>query len=201
MRWRAWARRHCNGATRYGRAAFGEALGLYKSMGSKWGAGAMLTQLGRIPFAAGDHERAVLRFEEGLALSREVGDRLTGLMALCSLALSSRIRGERARSARLYAEALALAAEAGDRADAALCVEGLAGLIAEGGEPERAARLFGASEALLETAGASHYAPAQERAFHEETFESPRADGRRMTPKRAFEYALEPPSEHSSRLR
>jgi hypothetical protein len=56
---------------------------------------------------------------------------------------------------------LALAAEADD----AHCVEELAGLNAEGGEPERAARLIGASEALLETAGAPHYAPAQERAL------------------------------------
>lgn len=171
----------------------------------------MLTQLGMIPFAAGDHERAVRHFEEGLVLSREVGDRLTGHMALCGLALSSRIRGERGRAARLYAEALALAAEAGDRADAAHCVEGLAGLIAEGGDPERAARLFGASEALLETAGASHYAPAQERAIHEEafealrsglgeeTFEALRTAGRRMTPELAVEYALESPPERASR--
>ena len=192
-------------------AAFEEALGLYRGAGSRWGAGAMLTQLGMIPFAADDHERAVRHFEEGLVLSREVGDRLTGHMALCGLALSSRIRGERGRAALLYAEALALAAEAGDRADAAHCVEGLAGLIAEGGDPERAARLFGASEALLETAGASHYAPAQERAIHEEafealrsglgeeTFEALRTAGRRMTPELAVEYALESPPERASR--
>jgi predicted ATPase/DNA-binding CsgD family transcriptional regulator len=190
------------GDTERAEAAFEEALTLYREMGNKWGAGAMLTQLGMIPFVRGDHERAVRCFEEGLALSREVGDRLISHMAVYRLALSSRIGGDQKRASQLYAEGLELAVEAGDKADAAHCMEGLAGLIAERGESERAARLLGASEALLETTGASHYADAQERVLYkrsvealrsglgETALEAARAEGRAMTLEEAIEYAL-----------
>jgi DNA-binding CsgD family transcriptional regulator len=105
----------------------------------------------------------------------------------------------------MFGEALAALREVGDRAVMLHCLTGEASVLALRGDAARAARLWGAAEALGEAASVSlllvigsrydregHVAAARSR-LGGEKFAAAWAEGRRMTPEEAVEYALDKP--------
>ena len=155
--------------------------------------------LGNVALVNGDHDRALVLFEEAIEGLRRVGE-IWGLGILLSLAAGLRIVREEFHEARAYAsEALSIYRELEDPRGIAWSLDVFAGLIAAGGHVEEAARIWGASDGLLDSVGGTlvptigwirdRYFEAARGALGDRSFERARAEGRALQAERAIALA------------
>ena len=155
--------------------------------------------LGNVALVNGDHDRALVLFEEAIEGLRRVGE-IWGLGILLSLAAGLRILREEFHEARAYAsEALSIYRELEDPRGIAWSLDVFAGLIAAGGHVEEAARIWGASDGLLDSVGGTlvptigwirdRYFEAARGALGDRSFERVRAEGRALQAERAIALA------------
>jgi eukaryotic-like serine/threonine-protein kinase len=97
------------------RTAFQEAKNLYETVGDRWDATNVSTNLAVVTMRAGDVAAAEKIFQQSLATYRELGDRRGEAAALTSLGTLRRNRGEFVKARDLHAQALAIRHEVGDR--------------------------------------------------------------------------------------
>lgn len=151
--------------------------------------------------AAGDYDGAQPSLEEGAEVARRLKDGwLLCLPLWASIGISLK-QGDYEKAAALSGESLLILKSVDEAWFASLALEQAATISELRGDPGRAAHLYGASEALRETIGSP--GASQDRAVHErgmaitrealgeETFEARWAEGRRMTPDEAIDFALE----------
>jgi predicted ATPase/DNA-binding CsgD family transcriptional regulator len=165
----------------------------------------VLVFLGMAALVEDDHGRARASLEEGLALFRGLGDMYGVAVCCATMGFVALREGDTELADPMFGEALAALREVGDRAVMLHCLTGEASVLALRGDAARAARLWGAAEALGEAASVSlllvigsrydregHVAAARSR-LGGEKFAAAWAEGRRMTPEEAVEYALDKP--------
>ena len=165
----------------------------------------VLVFLGMAALVEDDHGRARASLEEGLALFRGLGDMYGVAVCCATMGFVALHEGDTERADPMFGEALAALREVGDRAVMLHGLTGEASVLALRGDAVRAARLWGAAEALGEAASVSllpvigsrydregHVAAARSR-LGGEKFAAAWAEGRRMTPEEAVEYALDKP--------
>jgi len=186
-----------------------EALALYRALGDRPRAAAVLNNMGSHAFLAGNYERAQELLEESLRLCRDLDDGYTLIYPLVTLGQTLLERGEFTRARALLSEGLQAAQQRGIKDMLPDYLEEFAWLAAVQGAAEqrteehtrRSARLFGSAEAQREAIGARLV--GAELAFHarhiatvraqldEATWQAAWAEGRAMTLEQAIAYALE----------
>ena len=162
----------------------------------------LLVFLGLVALNGDDYQRTFALLEEGLHLFREMGDTYGTAICCGTLGFVALHLDDVDRAARMFEEALRSLRELKDKVGTLHCLIGCASVNALRGEQTRAAQLWGAAEALGEAASVpllpaiesrydyeGHVAAARSR-LGEEAFEAQWAEGRKMTPEEAVEYAL-----------
>ena len=184
------------------RALCEAAEALRRELSDRQAIGSLLIFLGIAALNEGDHDRSVALTEEALALNRETDDMRGTAMCLTILGMTALERGDAERAASLYGEEMRLLRGLRDKLGTAYGLRGMAGVAALRGNAARAGRLWGAVEALQEAIGLplspfdrSHpdyesLVAAARSQLDEATWEAALAEGRRMTPGGAIEYAL-----------
>ncbi len=180
-----------------------EALTLERASGDTADIARVLAVLGLVAVVRHDYERAVALHEEGLMLARRAEDDLAIGLSLRMGALAYSGRGDHQRANDLCEEGLGRALEQGVLHQTGHHLHVSAVLAGSQGQAVRSARLWGAAEALREAIGTglvpverSYYGPyiaAARAQLAEEEWAKAWAEGRRMTPEQAVEYALEKP--------
>ena len=130
------------------RAAYEEALPLYRQVGDVQGEANCIQSLGDIALARSDHEAArAAPYEEALPLYRQVGAVQGEATASGASAISRWPLGPRGRAAR-YEEALPLYRQVGDVQGEANCIRSLGDIALAEGETEVAGEKFAEALAL-----------------------------------------------------
>ncbi len=131
------------------RAAYEEALPLYRRVGDVLGEANCIRSLGDIALARSDHAAARAAYEEALPLYRRVGAVLGEANCIQSLGDIARDRSDHAAARAAYEEALPLYRRVGDVLGEANCIQRLGDIDAELGDPAARDR-FGAALRLYE---------------------------------------------------
>ena len=150
----------------------------------------------------GDLDSALAQFVAALALCRELGDLRNTAMALFNLGMITLTKGDLSGGAALLEEGTRISRELGDRVGGLYYVWAFGKLSVMRSRPLRAATLWGAAEVLRERMGmslsyldltASGYEldlAAVRSELDAVSFAAAWAEGRKMTPEQAIEYAL-----------
>ena len=175
-----------------------QGLELYREIGDARGIANCLWALGSGMNLQGDLPGARQKYVESLALFRERGDRFMSGWALYEVGLADLKLGNLSLARRSLEEALSIFADSGDRSGMVLLLDAFSALTFEEGDPERAVRLAGAAHQLKIASGTDLLDLSRRLAGYErtddrldgETAARLRAEGQRMTPEEAVEYAL-----------
>jgi class 3 adenylate cyclase/tetratricopeptide (TPR) repeat protein len=97
-------------------ALLGEALDLWREVGSDYGVANCLSNLGVVEQLAGRWKKATALHEEALAYRRRTGERDNQIVSLGNLGEIAMERGREDEAERDFSEALVIAAEVGDEA-------------------------------------------------------------------------------------
>jgi non-specific serine/threonine protein kinase len=169
---------------------FGQALALWRDLGTRAEQAMVLQYLSGAAYGLGDRELSAVRAEESLALFRDVDHAFGVAGALNRLARLARDAGDDQREASAHQEALQVCASIGDRWAIGGPLAGLGRIAAAHGQPDVAARLVGAVDALAQAAGTSigintrdncdRAAAVARAALGEERFAEARAAGRTL---------------------
>lgn len=116
-----------------------EGLALFKDLGDKPSAAALLANLGSAAVHGGDHRRVTALREEAEALRPELSDRWALAHLLTFLGLAAVDEGDHDRAVARFEESLVLNRELGDRRGIALCFTCLGMTELSRGDRERAA--------------------------------------------------------------
>jgi non-specific serine/threonine protein kinase len=170
----------------------------------------LLIFLGLAALNRNDYRQTVALLEKSLGLYREIGDVYGTAICCGTLGFVALHQDDVDRAADRFGEALRSLRELRDRVGMLHCLMGIASVNGLRGDGDRAARLWGAAEALGEAASVpmlptieslydyeGHVAATRSQ-LGEEAFEAAWAEGRKMTPEQAVEYALlapEPPAQ------
>jgi predicted ATPase/DNA-binding CsgD family transcriptional regulator len=168
--------------------------------------GPLLIFLGLAALNRNDYPQTVAQLEDGLHLYREMGDAYGIALCCGTLGFIALHQNYIDRAASMFEEALVALRELRDRVGMLHCLMGTASVNGLRGAPARAARLWGAAEALGEAASVpllpaiesrydyeGHVAAARSQ-IGEITFEAAWAEGRKMLPEEAVEFALQQPA-------
>ncbi len=134
------------------RALYEESLGLWRSLGDKYGISLALMGLGHLALYAGDLDTARTRYEEALTLRREIGNKRGAASALESLGDVAAQQGDYAQAIALCEESLALSRAIGDNWGVVHALAGIAGACANRGDYARATTLMEESLTLAQAA-------------------------------------------------
>jgi predicted ATPase/DNA-binding CsgD family transcriptional regulator len=169
--------------------------------------GPLLIFLGLVALNEDDYPQTTALLEEGLQMFREIGDPYGTAICCGTLGFVALVQRDVDRADAWFEEALISLRELRDRVGILHCLTGEASVNHLRGTPARAARLWGAAEALGEAASVSilpalearydyeeHVAAVRSR-LGEEAFDAAWAEGRKMTPEEAIEYALAKPEQ------
>lgn len=185
-----------------------ECADIYRRLGSHWGYGIALANLGDITRIEGDLERSYRLSQQGVALVRQTNDRWALSMPVRNLAATATQMGRLDEARALIQESLALAQVLGEKWFLSRGLEEMASVLCKQGRFTRSARLFGAAEALRGTVGAS-VVPASRReydaavselrrALKPRAFERAWAAGKALSLEDALAEALDPPGSAGS---
>ncbi len=161
-----------------------------------------LVNLAMIAMDRRDYVSARSRLEQALDLSREVRNARYTAVILEDLGETLHHQGDLRGALARLGESLQLAWSLAASSDVAFGLEEIAGVFADLGHDVKAARLFGAAEAIRDAINSpvppTHRAQYYDRQVASlrkclgiDAFASAWADGRRLAPRQAVEYALE----------
>jgi non-specific serine/threonine protein kinase len=188
------------GDTPVGRSLLEEGLAIRRELGDKAGIAASLNNVGMAAGKQGDYAAARSLLEESVHLCQEVGDKWLHAVTLDTLGDLARAQADLAAARSRYGESLFICLQLEDMRAALYGLEGLAGVACARGQHHRAVQLFAAAAAHREAGGVP--LRKSERADHdrdvaasratlgEDVFTADWADGHKMTPAQAIEYAL-----------
>jgi tetratricopeptide (TPR) repeat protein len=178
-----------------------EGLSLFRELNYQPGIAQALNIVGEIARLSGDDEHAKRAYEECLVVSRATGETRRICYICNNLAYIAQHEGQHKHAIDLGRQSLLLAHDRKVDKDMAEALSTLAGSIGALGQPRKAAQLLGASEAGLERMGAFHTPsdrPEYDRIIAEvraqlddASFQTARAEGRKMTLSLAVENALQ----------
>jgi non-specific serine/threonine protein kinase len=179
-----------------------ESLGKFQKLGDRFRAGYVLNGLGELARLLGDYERAGRYYEQAIGILQEQRSPVALVSPSVNLGWVLLHGGDTRKARAAFEESLRLSNEFGNKNVIALSLAGFAGVLTMTGKPKEAAQLFGAAESLLAAIGMAgrmdpsdqkefdHYVAAVRAQLEEGAFAKAWAEGRRMAPEQATEFAL-----------